>query len=229
MQRGCPSNFKYELIELAAEDCYSMRAPQTKLFTIKVVYPFMASQKDVTQLLAAWSGGDKGALDQLMPLVYDELRRLADSYLRRERNDHTLQPTALVHEAYMRLVNEHSMTWQSRAHFFGVAAQMMRYLLVNHARDRTREKRGGKRRKLSLDDAVNLFEDREMDLLALDDALTTLAKLDEQQSRIIELRFFGGLTIEETAEVLNVSLSTIKREWNMAKSWLYQELKGIDV
>lgn len=161
-----------------------------------------------------------------MPLVYDELRRLAGRYLSRERPDHTLQATALVHEAYLRLIDQSQVTWQNRAHFIGVAAQMMRRILVDHARLRHGEKRGGHRRKLPLDDAISLPQGKEVDLVALDDALLDLAKLDLQQSRIVEMRFFGGLTLEETAEVLGISRSTVAREWAMAKAWLYDQLRG---
>ena len=180
--------------------------------------------KQLTQLLVEWSNGDKAALDQLMPLVYEELRRVAESYLRRERAGHTLQPTALVNEVYLRLIDEKNMTWQSRAHFLGVAAQLMRFILIDHARARASAKRGGPAKKVSLDDAINFFEQKELDLIELDCALGKLELIDPQQGRIVELRFFGGLTIEETAEVLDVSPATVKREWSMAKAWLHREL-----
>lgn len=159
-----------------------------------------------------------------MPFVYDELRRLADHYLRQERPDHTLQPTALVHEAYLRLVDQSRVEWQSRAHFIGVAAQLMRRILVDYARRHHASKRGGFREKLSLDEAVDYSQTRDLDLVALDDALNALEQFDERQSRIVELRFFGGLTIEETAEALGVSPATVKVEWNMAKAWLRREI-----
>jgi len=185
-----------------------------------------APPKDVTQLLVDWGKGDKQALDGLMPLVYDELHRIASRYLRRERQGHTLQTTALINEAYMRLVDQNRVSWQSRAHFFGVAAQMMRRILVDHARSHLYAKRGGGAQKLTLDEAIATPQERDLDLVALDDALTTLAEIDPQQGRIIELRFFGGLTIDETAEVLSISPATVKRDWNMAKAWLYGEISN---
>jgi RNA polymerase sigma factor (TIGR02999 family) len=184
----------------------------------------MTSPEVVTQLLIDWNKGDKGALDQLMPLVYAELHRLAVSYLSRERSDHTLQPTALVNEAYLRLINQNSVAWENRAQFFGIAAQMMRRVLVNHARDRHADKRGGHALRVSLDDAISFFEERDVNLVALDDALNGLAELDPQQSRIVELRFFGGLTIEEIAGQLNISPATVKRDWSTAKLWLLREI-----
>jgi len=185
-----------------------------------------ASLKDVTQLLVHWGKGDKQALDRLMPLVYDELHRMASRYLRRERPGHTLQTTALINEAYLRIVDQNRVNWQNRAHFFGVAAQMMRRILVDHARSHLYAKRGGGAQKLTLDEAIATPQERDLDLVALDDALTALAEIDPQQSRIIELRFFGGLTIEETAEVLSISPATVKRDWNMAKAWLYGEISN---
>jgi len=170
------------------------------------------------------SMGDKPALDDLMPVVYDELRRLAQHYLSRERAGHTLQTTALVHEAYLRLVDQNSVNWQNRAQFFGIAAQMMRRILINHARERNAQKRHGYATRISLDDAVGLFEKRELDLVALDEALNELAALDPQQTQIVELRFFGGLTIEEVAEVLGISPATTKRDWDSAKLWLRRQL-----
>lgn len=178
----------------------------------------------ITQLLIEWSQGDKAAFDQLMPLVYDELRKLARSHLRHERPDHTLQATALVHEAYLRLIDQHSVTWKNRAHFFGIASQMMRRILVNYAVRRGARKRGGLRQRVSLDDAVGLSGERELDVVALDEALKELERLDPRQSRIVELRFFGGLSIEETAEVLNISPATVKREWATAKLWLRRQM-----
>ena len=178
----------------------------------------------VTQLLVAWGGGDKDALDELMPVVYDELRRLAQKYLSHERPDHTLQTTALVHEAYLRLVDQKSVNWQNRAQFFGIAARMMRRILINHANDRQAKKRQGYATRISLDDAVNFFEKAELDLTTLDEALNELARLDSQQARIVELRFFGGLTIDEVSEVLQISPATTKREWDSAKLWLRRQL-----
>jgi len=181
------------------------------------------ASKDVTRLLAEWSKGDRAALEALMPLVYSELRRVAGSYLKHEKSSHTLSPTALVHEAYLRLVTQ-KVPWQSRAHFFSVAAQMMRRILVDHARSHRYAKRGGGAMTLSLDEALATAKEREIDLVALDDALQTLAKLDERQSRMVELRFFGGLSIEETSEVLGVSAPTVKREWASARAWLFREI-----
>ena len=180
--------------------------------------------RTVTQLLVEWNSGDREALDQLMPLVYAELRSIADSYLRRERSDHTLQPTALVHEAYLRLVDQTNTTWENRAHFFGAAAQLMRQILVDHARKHLAAKRGGLRHKLTLDKAINFSANRSVDLVALDDALNSLSNLDREQSQIVELRFFGGLTVEETAKVMKCSPATIKREWRLAKAWLRREI-----
>jgi len=169
---------------------------------------------------------EKEALDKLMPAVYDELRRQAARYLRRERAGHTLQTTALIHEAYVRLVDQRNVEWQNRAHFFGIAAQMMRRILVDHARTKKRAKRGGSDVKISLADATILVKEQDLDVVALDEALTRLAEIDEQQSRIVELRFFSGLTVEETAEVMGISPATVKRDWSMAKAWLHRELSG---
>ncbi len=180
------------------------------------------SPPDVTQMLLDWRRGDPKALPELIPIVYDELRRLADRYLRRERPDHTLQATALVHEAYLRLIDQTRVPWQNRAHFLGIAANQMRRILVDYARAHHAAKRGGP--KLSLDEAIDAPVERELDLVALDDALTSLAQIDPQQSRIIELRFFGGLTIEETAESLGVTPAVINYEWKLARAWLYREL-----
>ena len=163
-------------------------------------------------------------LDELMPVVYDELRRLAQKYLSHERPNHTLQTTALVHEAYLRLVDQKAVDWQNRAQFFGIAASMMRRILINHANDRHAKKRQGYATRISLDEAVNFFEKAELDLTTLDEALNELARLDSQQARIVELRFFGGLTIEEVSEVLEISPATTKREWDSAKLWLRRQL-----
>jgi RNA polymerase sigma factor (TIGR02999 family) len=183
------------------------------------------SPSDVTQLLLAWSNGDKDALERLLPLVYRELKQIADRYLRRERQDHTLQTTALVHEAYMKLVDQRNVQWQNRAHFFGIAAQAMRRILVDHARGYQTDKRGGE--KISLDDDnINISEQRASDLIALDEALQSLAELDQQKSRIVELRFFGGLSIEETAEVLGIGTATVNRQWRLAKAWLYDAINN---
>jgi RNA polymerase sigma factor (TIGR02999 family) len=186
------------------------------------------SPKDVTQMLVDCTSGHKEVLDQLVPLVYDELHRLATRYLRRERPDHTLQPTALVHEAYLRLVDQSRAHWQNRAHFLGIAATMMRRILINHALGHQANKRGAGRYTLSLDGAADWARepdvDSAMDLVALDEVLVRLAAIDNQQSRIVELRFFGGLTVEETAEVLGISAATVHREWRMARAWLYKEI-----
>ena len=181
---------------------------------------------EVTALLQQWSTGREDVLDQLLPAIYDELRRLASSYLRRERQDHTLQTTALVHEAFLKLVDQHAVRWQNRAHFFGIAAQAMRRILVDHARAHRAGKRGDGQRAVPLDDAI-LGEVPNIDVLALDEALTRLAALDPQQSRVVELRFFGGLTMEETAEVMRISPATVGREWALAKAWLYAELQQL--
>ena len=182
--------------------------------------------KDVTGLLLDWNNGDRKALDHLMPLVYGELRRLAGRYMRSENVGHTLQPTALVHDAYLRLVDQTRVNWQNRAQFFGVAATVIRRLLVDHARTRHRLKRGGGALKVTLSPDVAAPESRNFNLVALDDALERLAAMDAQQSRIIELRFFGGLSIEETAEALGISPATVKREWAMARAWLYREMEN---
>ncbi len=184
------------------------------------------SRKDVTDLLIDWSKGDQEALNKLMPLVYDELHRLASRYLRHERPGHTLQTTALVHEAYLKLVDERNANWQNRVHFFAAAAQVMRHVLVDYARSRRASKRGGDYCRLSLDEARISSEEKDADLLALNDALNSLAAIDPQQSRIVELRVFGGLTVEETAEALGISPRTVKREWSMAKAWLHKQIRN---
>ena len=178
------------------------------------------SPQQVTQLLVAWGDGDQAALDELMPLVYEELRRLARRYMSKERPGHTLQTSALVHEACLRLVDQKNIHWQDRAHFFGIAARLMRQVLVDYARKRRYAKRGGDARRVPLDEAMIVSEERAADVVALDDALKSLAEIDPRQSEIVELRFFGGLSIEETAEVLNVSPGTIMRDWTLAKAWL---------
>jgi len=179
----------------------------------------------VTQLLKDWNGGDQAALDRLMPLVYAELRRLANNYLRRERANHTLQPTALVNEAYMRLVDQRNAHWQNRAQFFGVAAQLMRRILVDHARLHQALKRvGSDQERLSLTNVERVADKPDIDLLALHEALNELSEVDPQQSRIVELKFFGGLSIEETAEVLGIGHATVERDWKMARAWLRRKL-----
>ena len=180
--------------------------------------------RDVTKLLLAWSNGDQGALENLLPLIYDELHRLARNYMRREAPNHTLQTTALVHEAYLRLVKQKDANWQNRAHFFAASAQSMRHILVDMARGRNRHRRGGGTPHLSFDEAAIFSPERASELVALDDALTALAKLDARKSRVVELRFFGGLSTQETAEVLKISEATVEREWRRAKAWLSCEL-----
>jgi RNA polymerase sigma-70 factor (ECF subfamily) len=186
----------------------------------------MPAAESVTQLLVKWSEGDAHALDDLMPLVYNELRRLASSYLRRERQNHTLQPTALVNEAYLKLVDQKSAHWQNRAQFYGVAAQLMRRILVDHARQHQAAKRGGsKQQRLSITSARAIAETPEVDLLAVHEALEELKQFDPQQERIVELRFFGGLSIDETAEVMGIGHATVERDWKMARAWLRQKLE----
>jgi RNA polymerase sigma factor (TIGR02999 family) len=180
--------------------------------------------RQVTELLVRWRQGDRQALDALIPLVYEELRRIAQHFLHRERPGHTLQSTALVHEAYVRMVGQNLPQWQSRAHFFGIAAQLMRQILVDHARSRQAVKRGGDPVKLSLDESTALPEQKDLDLIALDDALRSLSELDAQQSRIVELRYFAGLTIEDTSEVMGISPATVKRDWATARAWLQREM-----
>jgi RNA polymerase sigma factor (TIGR02999 family) len=184
------------------------------------------SPQAVTQLLVDWGNGDRQALEKLTPLVYQELKRLATRYLRRERREHTLQSTALVHEAWLRLIDQNHVHWQNRAQFFGIAAEMIRRILIDHARNRQAAKRGDGAIKLSLDEALGAPDCRDFDLVALDDALKDLAKLDPKQGQLVELRFFAGLSIEESAEVLGVSPATVKREWAVAKAWLYRELSA---
>jgi RNA polymerase sigma-70 factor (ECF subfamily) len=185
-----------------------------------------SSPESVTQLLVQWQSGSQEALNRLMPLVYEELRAIAGRYLSRESVGHTLQSTALVHEAYFKLIGQRHVQWQNRAHFFGIAAQMMRRILVDHARHQHRDKRGGGATRLSLDEAIGAAgPGPDVDLLALDEALTSLALIDPRGARIIELRFFSGLTIEETAEVLDISAGTVKREWSAARAWLYREVR----
>jgi RNA polymerase sigma-70 factor, ECF subfamily len=180
--------------------------------------------KEFTQLLENWRNGDKSALDRMTPLVYDELRRLARFLLASERPDHTLQPTALVHEAYMRLVDQRSVDWKNRAHFLGVAASMMRRILLNHARDRMAAKREGFANALSMEDALGVFTNPRVGLLELNQALQELTQMDPQQGRVVELRYFGGLTIDETAEVMGISPATVKREWATARLWLMRQM-----
>jgi RNA polymerase sigma factor (TIGR02999 family) len=183
------------------------------------------SPQDVTQLLLAWSQGEHTALEKLTPLVYKELHRLARRYMRGERSDHTLQTTALVNEAYLRLIDCSKVRWQNRAHFLAISAQVMRRVLVDMARSRNYQKRGGEAEKLPLDDALAVSDERSTDLVVLDDALSALAAVDPRKSQVVELRFFGGLSAQETAEVLKVSPDTILRDWKLAKVWLLREMK----
>jgi RNA polymerase sigma factor (TIGR02999 family) len=182
------------------------------------------SPQEITRLLVAWGDGDQAALAELTPLVYDELHRLAHHYMGGERPGHTLQTTALVNEAFTRLIDWKNVRWQSRAHFFGVSAQLMRRILVDFARSRGYRKRGGGVEPLELDEAVVISQDRGTNMVALDEALTSLAELDARQSKVVELRYFGGLSIDETAEVLRVSSRTVKRDWSLARAWLHREL-----
>ena len=190
----------------------------------------MASDSDnVTRLLSEWGDGNQQALEALVPLIYKELRNLAHNFLYRERPGHTLQTTALVHEAYLKLIDQNDARWQNRAHFFAIAAQAMRRILIDSARKHAAAKRGGPQEKLSLDEVADIALEPDIDLLKLDEALNELAKIDLRQCRIVELRYFGGLTIEETAEVISVSPATVKREWMMARAWLHQELTDGDL
>lgn len=190
----------------------------------------MDTPESITQLLVEWGNGDEEALNRLMPVVHDELRRLARMYLRRERINHTLQPTALINEAYLKLVDQHGMHWQNRAQFFGISAQLMRRILVDYARQARADKRGGGAIAVSLTQANSFTQQPEIDLLEIHEALERLAAFDPQQSRVVELRFFAGLTVEESAEVIGISRATVAREWTMAKAWLHRELSisGLD-
>jgi len=179
---------------------------------------------EITELLMAWNRGDQAAHDRLAPIVYEELRRLARGYLRRERPGHTLQPTALVNEAFLRLIDQSQVNWQNRAHFFGIAARLMRQILINHAEARRAAKRGGEAERISLNDVDHFAVEQDLDLIALDEALKNLERIDPPQSRIVELRYFSGLTIEEIAEVMGISPATVKREWSTARAWLRREL-----
>ena len=186
--------------------------------------PSPAATEEITQLLLAWGQGDQAALERLLPLVYEEMRQIAHHHMRRQRPDHTLQTTALVNEAYLRLVNWKEARWENRAHFFGVAAQLMRRILVDFARARNYEKRGGGHRHVQLEEAALLPIRRDADFVALDDALKSLSALDARKARIVELKFFGGLSVEEIAEALQTSPRTVMREWNLARAWLFREL-----
>ena len=186
----------------------------------------MAEPQDLTQLLMNWRNGDKSALDEMTPVLYDELRRTARRLLSAERPDHTLQPTALVHEAYLRLINQRAVDWKNRAHFLGVAATMMRRILINHAKANQAAKREGYAAAISLEDALGVFTNPQVDLIDLDHTLDKLTELDPQQGKVVELRYFGGLSIEETAEVLGISPATVNREWGTARLWLLHQMEG---
>ncbi len=185
----------------------------------------MQTKTPITEILQELRNGHGKSIDDLLPIVYNELRRLATSYLSRERVNHTLQPTALVHEAYLKLIGNSEIEWQNRAHFFGISARLMREILIDHARGRNRQKRGGEfQTQIELDDALSFGKNQPLDVLAVDEAMSRLEKLDARQAKIVELRFFGGLTVEETAEVLDLSPATVKREWSTAKLFLYKTL-----
>ncbi len=187
------------------------------------------SPQEVTQLLADWGKGDRSALDKLLPLVHSELRRIAQRQMSQERPGHTLQATALVNEAYLKLAGQQGFDWQNRAHFFAVCAQVMRHILIDHARAHARDKRGGGAVKVSLNDALVVVEDQTAHFIALDEALRVLERLDPQKGKIVELRYFGGLSVEEAAEVMNISPRTVRREWQRAKAWLYRMMtEGIE-
>jgi RNA polymerase sigma factor (TIGR02999 family) len=200
-----------------------MHAP-LQLSFITEEHSMAPSAQEVTQLLIAWMDGDRTALEKLTPLVYQELRGLAKRYMGREPAGHTLQPTALVHEAYLRLIEQRNVRWQNRAHFFAISAQLMRRILVDKARARHNRKRGGEVRQVVLNEALVASKERGEELVALDDALQSLAAIDPRKSQVVELRFFGGLSVEETAEVLKMSPDTVTRDWKMAKVWLMREL-----
>ncbi len=213
-----------DVVDLSSASGYALRDSKSNVQNPRNEPMGISSPHDVTQLLQDWRNGDKVALEKLTPLVYDELRRLANRYLRSERKDHTLQGTALVHEAYMKMVGYTDLEWQSRAHFFGVAARIMRQILIDHARRHKADRRGGGKQNLNLEEAAIFSAERASDLVALDDALESLAAFDQMKGRIIELRYFGGLSIEEIGEVEAVSVSTVKRHLRMAEAWLHREI-----
>ena len=188
-----------------------------------------AGEPDITRLLQRWSSGDRAALDQLMPIVYGELHKLAGHYLRRENNAETLQSTALVNEAYLRLVKQHSAEWQSRSQFYGVAAQIMRRIIVDHAREQQAPKRGGPAGQLSLDQALMVPAPHAIDVISLDHALNELSIFDARKARLVEMRYFGGMSVEDTAVAMSISPTTVKREWAMARAWLYRKLSGEEI
>ncbi len=183
-----------------------------------------AAPQDITRLLLDWGNGDKEALDKLMPFVYDELRRLAGNYMRNQKPGHTLQTTALVNEAYLRLIDSSQVRWQNRTHFFAISAQLMRRVLVDFARTKNAEKRGGNEQKVTFDETLPVFSQKESDLIALDEVLKELAKMNERQSRIVEMRYFGGMSEEEISEALDISTRTVRRDWSVARAWLFSKL-----
>jgi RNA polymerase sigma factor (TIGR02999 family) len=220
--RGCALN---AIIPALSCQIYHADGRRIALLKIDMTSP---SPQEITQLLVDWSNGDEQALERLMPLVYQELHRLAHRHFGRERAGHTLQTTALVHEAYMRMIDQREVHWQNRLHFFAVAAQMMRRILVDYARTRRFAKRGGGAQHVSIDEAMVVSDERAADVVALDEALTSLAEFDQRKSKMVELRFFGGLSIEETAEALDVSPGTVMRDWTLAKAWLQREINKGD-
>ena len=187
---------------------------------------FSGSSQNITGLLLDWQQGDQSAIEKLTPIIYDELRRIAHRYVRRERQGHTLETTALVNEAYLRVARQQQMKWQNRAHFFAVTAQVMRHILIDHARRRRYLKHGGEGQTVALEEASMMSDERAQEIIALDEALRELAKVDPRKSRVVELRYFGGLSLEETAEVLNISLMTVRRDWRAAKAWLYKAVRS---
>jgi RNA polymerase sigma-70 factor, ECF subfamily len=197
---------------------------ESRCYNLRKIPMTASLPNEVTQLLVDWSNGDKAALDKLMPIVYDELHRLAQHYMGRERRGHTLQTSAIVNEAYLELIDQRNVQWQNRAHFFGIAAHLMRRILAAYARSRHYAKRGGGTRPVSLEEAMIVSEERAADMVAVDDALTALADVDQRKTQIVEMRFFGGMSIDETAEVLGVSPGTVMREWTLAKAWLRREI-----
>ena len=199
------------------------RTPNRSRYNVRVLTDGSLAPQNLTQLLVKWRNGDKSALDEMTPVLYEELRRLARHFLARERSDHTLQPTALVHEAYLRLIDQHAVDWRNRAHFLAMAATMMRRILINHAHAHNAAKRGGAVEVVPLDEAFGLADPR-IDLLHLNTSLEKLSGMDAQQGRVVELRYFGGLTVEETAEVMGISTATVKREWSTARLWLMQQM-----
>jgi RNA polymerase sigma factor (TIGR02999 family) len=185
-----------------------------------------STAENLTELLHDWHRGNRDALDRLTPVIYDEIRRIAHRYMDRERDDHTLQTTALINEAYLRLLGQPQVEWNNRAHFFAVVAQVMRHVLIDHARSRLFQKRGGDAQRLSIDEATLMTSERASELIALDEALTSLASLDARKARVVELRYFGGFSLEETAVILDLSVMTVRRDWQAAKAWLYRQVTG---